>query len=392
MPTPRPVLDVTEKELQVVIGGSLQKYLAEIQAIYTIFRLLQACITAPASIIPVGAGSFVRLEGDDPTKSNVAVEAGYMRKLLHADVFYVVNRDNYIGMSAAAEIMLALARGIPVVTAYPAERFGKGVPYSVALLIRKHVQVLIPSYALPEKLEPALKTYKKPELTKEELLVMKDIVRELLRELAALDTYENTYLQHPEAMTLGNIQDYVDKVTTIRGFDNESLLTKLSILGGEVGELLVSCRKLVGGKASLDARYKDIGHGLADCLFVLTDIASAHNVKLKDTLRHALDGGKKNSSPSLISSQEAVALKAGKMQLDIESLEEKTLALLISVGNLGKASRKAFGSHNSLIKKTLEKPIGRLLFTILDIANTLGLHMAEEFQAMEAHNRLRTWE
>ena len=85
--------------------------------------------------------------------------------------------------------------------------------------------------------------------------------------------------------TLGETQDYIKKVLTERGFDDETLLEKCLLLGEEIGELYKAVRKSQGVKCDHKSSFGKVEHELADILMYIVDIANKCGIDLEEALR-----------------------------------------------------------------------------------------------------------
>lgn len=88
--------------------------------------------------------------------------------------------------------------------------------------------------------------------------------------------------------TLPEIQNYINKVLTLRGFSNQTTQEKLLLLIEEVGELFKSIRKSSAG-ASVDCErlknYNSVESEIADVLIVLVSIANKLNIDIFQCLK-----------------------------------------------------------------------------------------------------------
>jgi len=89
----------------------------------------------------------------------------------------------------------------------------------------------------------------------------------------------------PSAPTLRQLQDYVSKTETERGFAEESALEKCLLLGEEVGELFKAIRKQTGIAVDQTAPASSIADELADVLNFILAIANRFQIDLEDAYR-----------------------------------------------------------------------------------------------------------
>jgi len=222
------------------ISGSFKRDLAEIQERIHQFQRKGVNVLSPKPSKAVSLeGEFVRLQEDKGTPGEI--ESRHLEAISRSDFLYVVNPRGYIGRSVALEIGYALSRSIPV---YSLEE-----PEDVAF-------------------SPFVKSNKPVGTIKREVRIDRRKI------------YRRKYL------TLREIQDYVRRMTRMRGFDSETIEHAMLLLVEEVGELAKATRNLLGLKSSRqqDLR-KNVKEELADCLIYLFDIANLAVVDLEDAFR-----------------------------------------------------------------------------------------------------------
>lgn len=87
--------------------------------------------------------------------------------------------------------------------------------------------------------------------------------------------------------TVDDVQEYIKKVITLRGFANQRVQDKMLLLLEETGELAKAIRKTLP-EASIDyskiENYTDIEEELADVFIVLTSICNELNINLYDAI------------------------------------------------------------------------------------------------------------
>lgn len=87
--------------------------------------------------------------------------------------------------------------------------------------------------------------------------------------------------------TVDDVQEYIRKVITLRGFANQSVQDKMLLLLEETGELAKAIRKTLP-EASIDynkiENYTNIEEEIADVFIVLTSICNELNINLYDTI------------------------------------------------------------------------------------------------------------
>lgn len=87
--------------------------------------------------------------------------------------------------------------------------------------------------------------------------------------------------------SLDEIQDYVKKVLSIRGFDEETEKDIMLLMVEEVGELAKSIRKQTGlkiDKNKLDS-YSSVSEEIADVFMYLVDLANVLNINILEAFK-----------------------------------------------------------------------------------------------------------
>ena len=83
--------------------------------------------------------------------------------------------------------------------------------------------------------------------------------------------------------SVNDVQEYIKKVITLRGFTNQSIQDKMLLLLEETGELAKAIRKTLP-EASIDynkiENYTNIEEEIADVFIVLTSICNELNINL----------------------------------------------------------------------------------------------------------------
>ena len=91
-----------------------------------------------------------------------------------------------------------------------------------------------------------------------------------------------------ENNSLNEIQDYIRKIITIRGFSEQRVQDKMLLLLEETGELAKAIRKRLP-EASIDyekiENYTDIEEEIADVFIVLVSICNRLNINLYNALK-----------------------------------------------------------------------------------------------------------
>lgn len=87
--------------------------------------------------------------------------------------------------------------------------------------------------------------------------------------------------------TVDDVQEYIRKVITLRGFANQKVQDKMLLLLEETGELAKAIRKTLP-EASIDynkiENYTNIEDEIVDVFIVLTSICNELNINLYDAI------------------------------------------------------------------------------------------------------------
>ena len=88
------------------------------------------------------------------------------------------------------------------------------------------------------------------------------------------------------ALSLRDLQNYVEQLEADRGFSRDSVSQKCILLGEEIGELFRAIRRSEGISVDVcDNRDVDPAHELADILIILATIANRLRIDLEDAVR-----------------------------------------------------------------------------------------------------------
>jgi NTP pyrophosphatase (non-canonical NTP hydrolase) len=85
--------------------------------------------------------------------------------------------------------------------------------------------------------------------------------------------------------TLGDYQTLIKKLIVERGYNEETVPQVMMLLTEEVGELAKAIRKLEGQKTHQDSKVHQAGEELADCLWLIIDIANRLDIDLEQAFR-----------------------------------------------------------------------------------------------------------
>ena len=85
--------------------------------------------------------------------------------------------------------------------------------------------------------------------------------------------------------TLADLQQYVEAMARVRGFNTENVSLKFMMLFEEVGEFAKAARTHAGGKLAHDAPDQSVTDEAADILFVLLTICNMLDIDLEKAFR-----------------------------------------------------------------------------------------------------------
>lgn len=222
-------------KVSCTISGSYRRFLEEVSGKFQECSENGIEVLSPASTeVKDEINGFVFLKGDEGDAEKI--EGKHLRCISKSDFLYVVNPGGYIGPSATLEIGYAVSQKVPV--------FCSDKPAEPVFDFYVSVEANI------KNLKDKTKFHKKPQPSRDS--------------------------------TLPCLQEHVERMVKMRGFENESLRDVALLLMEEVGELAKAIRKRVGLKEDISetARHKKVGQELADCLIYLLDIANLSDVDL----------------------------------------------------------------------------------------------------------------
>lgn len=228
------------RTLTCTISGSFRRFLGEITAKAEECRRNGVAILSPRSTVFAGeVNGFVLLEGDTGVPADL--EKGHLEAIERSDFVYVVNPGGYVGPSATLEVGYAMAKSVPVFCAEPPQE---------------------PVVSYFSTVEPDIRTI-------------------------VLRLRNPNLLSPPIRGDLGQLQAYIKRIVTARGFGDESIRDVVLLLVEEVGELAKAVRRAVGLKTSPSSStlQKTVSHELADCLIYLLDIANLTDVDLEQAFQ-----------------------------------------------------------------------------------------------------------
>ena len=90
----------------------------------------------------------------------------------------------------------------------------------------------------------------------------------------------------PEKPTLADFQAYVKTITTLRGFDHETLPEVFQLFLEECGELAKAARKAHGIKTDPNSKSYDVAEEAADVFIYLATLCNYLGVDLEQAFRH----------------------------------------------------------------------------------------------------------
>ena len=223
-------------DVRVVVCGSFRREIETLRADFLELQHAGASILSPRDITFVDeVDGFVVAEhelGDAPT----AIESRHLAALQRADLVWLHCPDGYVGPSAALELGVAHAYGIPVCA--------RQLPTDVTV---RHFAsaVACPFDAVVRAAEGGPHTPSRP---------------------------------------LGVLQDYYGRVALERGYAAESAQDTLLLLTEEVGELARAVRKRVGLARAGAYPPDDAAQELADVQLYLLHLANIMGVSLPEAV------------------------------------------------------------------------------------------------------------
>lgn len=117
-------------------------------------------------------------------------------------------------------------------------------------------------------------------------------------------TQQDLYNKLEQNTSLSEIQSYIEKVITLRGFSNQSVQESMLLLIEETGELAKAIRKNTAGMSVDEERlykYDTIENETADILIVLLSICNNLNINLFEAF---MEKEKKNIGRNWIINQD----------------------------------------------------------------------------------------
>jgi NTP pyrophosphatase (non-canonical NTP hydrolase) len=235
--SPSPVTTIpAPDELRVVICGSFRRSIEVLRADVGELRRAGATIVSPADLDFVAEVDGFALALDEIDDSPAAIEGRHLTALQHADAIWLHCPDGYVGPSAALELGVAHAFGVPV--------FARELPEDVTI---RHYAMAVGS---PHDA----------------------VVR------------ASEFGAHIPSRPLSVLQDYYGRISAARGYASESAQDTLLLLTEEVGELARAVRKSVGLARATPYPSADAAQELADVQLYLLHLANILGVRLSDAV------------------------------------------------------------------------------------------------------------
>lgn len=227
------------RTFKCTISGSFHRFLAEIAAKADECGQHGITVLSPKSTAFAGeVNGFVMLEGDTGTPTEL--EKAHLHAIDRSDFLYVVNPGGYVGLSSSLEVGYAFARSVAV--------FCSEVPKDPVVSYFSTVE---------------------PEISK------------IAQRLSI-----SSALTPPTNGSLLQLQNYIQRIVELRGFDKEGIRDVMLLLVEEIGELAKAVRKSIGLKTSESPTgEKTVANELADCLIYLLDIANLANIDLEQAFQ-----------------------------------------------------------------------------------------------------------
>ncbi len=217
---------------RVVVCGTFRRATDTLRQDFRALQLAGCDVLSPTTVDFVAeADGFVLAEhelGQEPRD----VERGHLKALQQADFTWLHAPDGYVGTSAALELGVAHALGIPVFAQHrPADS-----------VLRDFVEVV-------------------------------EHVEEAINKAVSRGT-------HTPARPLDALQDYYGRIAVHRGYTDESAQDTMLLLTEEVGELARAVRKGISLKRSGGYSDENAGEELADVQLYLLHLANILDVRL----------------------------------------------------------------------------------------------------------------
>lgn len=222
---------------RIVVCGSFRKNHVVLSEDYRALQTAGAYVLSPRDV------SFVRevdgfvLSAAEVSEEPAAIEARHLSAVKQADMIWLHAPAGYVGPSAALELGVAHAIGMPV--------FCRELPTDVTLR-NFAVEVQGPI--------------------------------EALERLAQIGT-------HTPASPLDVLQDYYQRVACERGYTDESPQDTMLLLTEEIGELARAVRRRVGLARAGGFDGEDPAAELADVQLYILHLANVLDVRLGDAVR-----------------------------------------------------------------------------------------------------------
>jgi NTP pyrophosphatase (non-canonical NTP hydrolase) len=222
--------------VRAVVCGSFRRDLPQLQADFDELHVAGCLVLSPLEVDFVAEIDGFVLGAGELHETPKAVEARHIASLQQADFVWLHAPDGYVGPSAALELGVAHALGIPV--------FARTPPADMAL--RDFVEAV-------GGVEQAL-------------------ARALVRGT------------HTPARPLDVLQDYYGRVAASRGYDHESAQDTMLLLTEEIGELARAVRKQIGLKRAGGYPTEGVADELADVQLYLLHLANVLDIRLADAV------------------------------------------------------------------------------------------------------------
>lgn len=221
---------------RIVICGTFRRAYEQLREDFNALRRAGAAILSPIDIAFVDAVDGFVFAAHEVGAEPAMVQARHLEALKAADAIWLHSPSGYVGPSAALELGVAHALGVPV--------FCREAPVDVTL--RHFAEVVDGPVAALER-------------------------------VGGLGT-------HTPSRPLDLLQDYYQRVAEERGYSHESPQDTMLLLTEEIGELARAVRHRVGLARSGGYQGEDAGAELADVQLYLLHLANVLDVRIGEAV------------------------------------------------------------------------------------------------------------
>ncbi len=221
---------------RIVVCGTFRRAHAQLIEDFDALRLAGAVVLSPLDVAFVGDVEGFVFAAHEAGEQPAAIQARHLQALKSADAVWLHCPEGYVGSSAALELGVAHALGVPV--------FCREAPADVTL---RHFAEVVASPA-------------------DALAALGDVGA------------------HTPSRPLDVLQDYYHRVAEERGYSSESPQDTMLLLTEEVGELARAVRRRVGLARSGGFHNEDAAAELADVQLYLLHLANILDVRIGEAV------------------------------------------------------------------------------------------------------------